>query len=136
MNLQRLALDLKDHEGCRLKAYRDSLGILTIGYGLNLEEWTITQEMAERLLFDKIRVAIDDAKALCPLFDDLGDIRQEVLANMAYNLGRSRLKGFKLMFKAIEEANYTWAAEEMMDSKWAVQVGPRATELAQRMRLG
>ena len=58
---------------------------------------------------------------------------QEVLVNMMFNLGRTRLGKFKKFIGAINEANWSEAAIEMMDSRWATQVGPRANRLRDRV---
>ncbi len=136
MNKTRVAERLQADEDFRAHAYQDTEGVWTIGYGLNLQEWTISQELAERFLFDGIRTAEVDARLLFPTFDELTDARQEVLVNMAYNLGRSRLGKFVNTRRAIAEADWQWAAEEMLDSKWAKQVKGRALRLAEIMRAG
>jgi len=56
--------------------------------------------------------------------------------NMLFNLGYTRFLGFKKMLHAIEVRDFNHAANEMLDSKWAGQVGQRAIELAQIMRSG
>jgi len=55
---------------------------------------------------------------------------------MAYNLGIAGLNKFRKMWAAIDVADYATAAEEMLDSKWAKQVGVRAIRLSRRMRTG
>ena len=66
----------------------------------------------------------------------LDDVRQRVLVNMAFNLGITRLLGFKNTLAAMQAGNYADAAKGMLDSKWATQVGARATRLAAMMRDG
>ncbi|MFQ5421037.1 MAG: hypothetical protein ACE5EY_11830, partial [Anaerolineae bacterium] len=56
--------------------------------------------------------------------------------NMAFNLGRTRLARFGKMWAAIHIGDYALAAEEMLDSRWARQVGERAHRLAEMMRDG
>lgn len=56
--------------------------------------------------------------------------------NMCFNLGISRLKGFKRMIVALEKKNYTVAAMEALDSKWSTQVGQRAKDIALMIREG
>jgi len=55
---------------------------------------------------------------------------------MAFNLGITRLLNFKKFLGALELKHYKTAAEEMMDSRWATQVGPRATRLRDRVLEG
>jgi len=66
----------------------------------------------------------------------MNPLRREVLINMRFNLGMSRLMGFVKMWQAIDDENWEAASKEMLDSLWAKQVGSRATELAEQMRTG
>ena len=49
---------------------------------------------------------------------------------MCFNLGLGKLKGFKKFLRAMSTQVWNVAAEEMLDSKWANQVGERASRLA------
>jgi lysozyme len=124
------------HEGLRLFPYKDSVGKLTIGVGRNLEDQGITEEEALYLLGNDILQAASDLGKAFPVVFALSQDRYEVLVNMAFNLGISRLSKFKRMWAAIEIGDFNKASEEMLTSKWAVQVGSRATELAEIMRYG
>ena len=53
---------------------------------------------------------------------------------MMFNMGRPRLSKFVGMRKAIEEKDWSRAADEMIDSRWYKQVTNRAERLVQRMR--
>ena len=55
---------------------------------------------------------------------------------MMFNLGMPRLKKFVNMLKAIEAGAWRSAAVEMLDSKWAEQVGNRASRLSEMMETG
>lgn len=125
---------LKIDEGLRLKPYRCSAGKLTIGYGRNLDANGISQAEAEVLLENDIRDAENTCIHSFPWFADLTEPRQDVLVNMCFNLGLTRLLGFKKFLKAMELGNYETAAHEMMDSDWAEQVGARALRLARIIR--
>lgn len=118
-----------------LKPYRDSVGVLTIGYGRNLEGKGITDKEAEFLLRNDIFEAIRYAE-LMPWFPDLDDARKSVVVEMIFNLGRKKFIQFRGMIEAIANEQYDIAAEEMLDSLWAKQVGKRAKTLAQLMRQG
>ncbi len=132
-NIVKLEKELIRDEGRKTKPYRDSEGILTIGVGWNLEEWGLPDHIIDQLTKISINRAISDAKHVIPSFEYLHPARQRVLVNMAFNLGRKRLGGFKLMRRAIAKRNWKEAAREMLDSKWARQVGRRATRLAEVM---
>lgn len=136
MNLSRLYAQLDVDEGRRKKPYRDTEGILSIGVGRNLEERGLRDDEIDLLLANDVREAIAEARKLFPNFDELDDVRQEVLANMAFNLGLTRLAGFKRFRAAVRAGNWALAAREMLDSKWAAQVGARAQRLATAMQFG
>jgi len=136
--------DLKRHEGLRLKAYLCTAGVPTIGYGatryldgtkVQLGD-SITQSLADLMLKHDVKTAVADARATLPVFDELDGPRKTVWANMAYNLGRARLAGFKNTIAAIVAKDYAQAALRMKQSKWATQVGQRATFLINRMATG
>jgi lysozyme len=59
-----------------------------------------------------------------------------VIINMAFNLGVYRLGKFHKMRQAVYSSDWNRAADEMLDSRWAQQVGERAQRLAQMMREG
>lgn len=123
------------HEGLKLKPYYCSEGKLSIGVGLNLEEG-ITPEEALMLLDSRVNSAINEITRDFLWYQKLNDVRKAVIVNMVYNMGISRFKGFKKTIQFIEDKNYKQAAKEMLDSKWANQVGDRAIELSQMMEEG
>ncbi len=124
------------HEGLRLRPYRDTVGKLTVGVGRNLDDVGLSREEAFLLLDnDILRVQSEVIHAL-PWAVDLDRPRFEVLLNMAFNLGITGLLGFTNFLAHVQQGEYEDAAHHMLDSKWAVQVGKRAQELAQIMRSG
>jgi len=81
-----------------------------------------------------VEVAYSDACAIFLNLDSQPTNVQRVCVNMAFNLGRNRLSKFKNMITAVNEGNYSKAADEMIDSKWYGQVGNRSKELVELMR--
>lgn len=139
MNISRLRQDLIEDEGEVNHAYQDSEGYWTIGVGRMIDKRRgggITHEEAMYLLDNDIHRSMGDLFTHHPEVHGLDDVRMEVLINMTFNLGIVRLSGFKNMWAAIKENDFDRAAAEMLDSKWARQVGRRATKLAERMRTG
>lgn len=126
----------KGFEGLRLKPYTCPAGKLTIGYGHNLEDNGITEEMAEVLLRTDLACARMEVCAKFPWIIKLNEPRQYVLVDMCFNMGIGRLLTFKKMLAALKEGYYERAAYEMMDSKWAKQVVRRAKTLAEIMKKG
>jgi len=137
MNFSKLKKDLIVSEGLRLKPYKDTTGKLTIGVGRNLEDVGIAKEEAFFLLKRDIQHLQNELKKI-PDFSKLADseVRQRVVAEMAFNIGVNRLLKFKKMWAAISFGNWDIAAKEMLNSKWAKQVGNRAYRLAKRMKTG
>lgn len=136
---------LKRHEGLRLKAYRCPAGKLTIGYGHNLEAQTvpgigegstISEDQAERLLYADILLAGEGVLLRFPWAKRLDSARLSVLVNMAFNLGLGSLATFKRTLAAVNAWDWGRAADGMLASKWAGQVGHRSVELAEQMRTG
>jgi len=122
--------DLKKGEGLRLFPYRCTSGKLTIGYGRNLQERGITEYEADYLLSNDIDECIESMNVVLSYFYDLPDNVKLVLLNMRFNLGLNGLLKFKKTLSLIEIGNYKEAAKEMLNSKWAKQVGIRAIELS------
>lgn len=134
----RLRARVKADEGFRGQLYRDTEGNLTIGYGRLMEKARgggISTDEAEYMLINDLRTA----ERLCegmPEYETLSPARQAVLINMCLNLGASKLRGFTKMFAAVDRQAYKEAAFEMLNSKWARQVGARANRLAWQMETG
>ncbi|MDH5525559.1 MAG: lysozyme [Desulfobulbaceae bacterium] len=124
------------HEGIRLKPYTCPAGKITIGVGRNLEDNGISKFEAMLMLRnDIVQVRFALAKVL-PCFSRLSPNRKMAMVDMCFNLGLPTFLKFKDMITALEADNFELAAKEMLDSRWAKQVGPRATTLAAMMREG
>ena len=130
---------LKRDEGLRLKAYRCTAGVLTIGYGHTgdvKEGDEITLHQAEVILLVDIDKHKKELDAKLPWAHKLDDARYGVLLNMAFNLGIAGLLKFKNTLKFVEQGRYADAADGILQSLWARQVGARARRLATQMNSG
>ncbi len=148
---------LVEHEGLVLTVYKDTLGIDTIGIGRNLKDRGISKEELDYLDIPSMEViyehGISEADArylalndiaiveneLCRVHtcvENLDSVRQLILMDMAFNMGVPRLCKFKLMWNAIHEQNWEASSREMLDSRWARQVGRRAKILSEAMKSG
>lgn len=123
------------HEGLRLKPYLDTVGKLTIGVGRNLDDMGISEAEALHLLRNDIETHRRELGRF-PWFQRLDDTRQAVILNMHFNLGAARFNSFRKMIECLEEGDYVSAAGEMLNSRWAAQVGDRARELSTMMMRG
>ena len=118
-----------------MRPYTDTVGVLTIGWGRNLDDNGISQEEAD-FLFDNDFNRCERELGTCSWYTAQPEGVKGALMNMCFNLGLPRLKGFKRMIAALEAKNYTVAAQEALNSKWATQVGDRAKDVALMLREG
>ena len=127
-NLKQMVIKrMKDEEGFSSRPYRCTSNKLTIGYGRNLEDVGISKEEAEIMLNNDIEKCYAQLKSRIPhIFDRLDRDRQEVLLDMCFNLGIEGLLKFKKMLHALSEDDFTEAAHELMNSRYAHQVPNRA----------
>lgn len=134
-----LLAQLERHEGYRRAVYNDSLGYATIGIGRLVDGRKgggITKEEARYLLANDVATKMADLDRALPWWRNLSEIRQRVMVDLAFNLGIHGLLSFKNTLKAIHDGDWSQAADGMLASKWATQVGSRAIRLAFMMRTG
>lgn len=130
-----LALRLRTEEGVRYRPYRDTVGKLTAGVGRNLDDVPFSDDEVNLMLENDVARAETLAECLVPSFDSLTDNRKLVLTDMAFNMGNG-LGGFRTMLACVAAQNWDGAADAMLASQWATQVGQRAQSLASLMREG
>jgi lysozyme len=135
--MDRIKAQLVRHEGLRLKPYRCTAGKLTIGIGRNLDDCGITESEAYIMLINDIMICEKQLQARIPdIYNGLDEVRKSVLLNMCFNLGINGLLGFKNTLAFVKAGDWERAANGMLASKWAKQVGRRAIELSELMRKG
>ena len=132
----KLANDLRRDEGVRAKPYKDSLGILTIGVGRNLDHVGLSDSEIDFLLANDIKRVMADLDRELPWWRNLSESRQTALANLGFNMGIKKLLQFKQTLLYLQNAHYDQAATELLASKYATQVGPRAKRIAEQIRKG
>ncbi len=135
--MNRIKAQLVRHEGLKLKPYRCTAGKLTIGIGRNLDDCGISQKeayaMLERDILDCEQRLLEE---IPNIYNNLDEVRQSVLLNMCFNLGIKGFLEFKNTLAFIGAGDWERAANNMLASKWAKQVGRRAVELSEMMRKG
>ena len=132
---------IKLAEGFRSKPYDDATGkelqpgdtlkgCITIGWGTNLSAG-IPVKLAQILFNHSVDEARKDASTVIGygIFSALSQARQDALTEMAYQMGRTRLSGFKDMIEAVKEGNWDRAAAEAHDSAWARDFPDRANRV-------
>jgi lysozyme len=129
---------LKRHEGVRSHVYLCSAGYETIGVGRNISKsgMGLSDDEVDYLLENDIARVIKELSSEYPWFNDLDDVRKDAMIDISFNLGATRLRGFKKALAAMEVADYTLAAKEFLDSKWSRDVKGRAHELASMIETG
>ena len=141
MDMDRLLASVKKHEGYRNKVYLDTLGKRTVGVGhLCVEDfWEDDKEYEEKFLMTilehDLQTAIKGAERLCSNCPDIDDLAKEIIIEMVFQLGETGVSKFKKMWKALEQdpPEYTTAAMEMLDSRWAKQTKNRAEAMSAEM---
>lgn len=136
MNRDRIMKQLGVDEGRRSKIYLDTEGKWTGGVGRNLTDRGLREDEIDLMLKNDLDEAIGIAKKVFKSYEALDDVRQEVVVNMAFNLGETRLRGFKRFIAAVNRCDFLSAADEMVDSKWYRQVGDRGKRLMNAMKEG
>jgi lysozyme len=137
--MQELVGDLIRDEGFKRHAYQDHLGYWTIGVGRLIDARRgggLSDEEIRYLLKNDIARIEKDLDEKLPWWRELSERRQRALANMAFQLGTGGLLEFSNMLDALEDGDHAKAAEEALDSKWAVQTPQRAQRIATMIREG
>jgi lysozyme len=129
---------LKRHEGVRSTVYVCSAGYETIGVGRNISSSGIglSDDEVNYLLENDIARVIKELSSEYPWFNSLDDVRKDAMIDISFNLGATRLRGFKRALAAMEVADYKLAAKEFLDSKWSQEVKGRSHELASMIETG
>lgn len=134
MNMARLRETITRHEGSRLDMYQDTLGIWTIGVGHNIQEKGISPKVMEIMLEEDLEEAISELKRSVSFFSRMPEQVQEALVNLSFNMGIPRLMQFRKTLAYLRDGEFESAADELLDSRYAEQVGHRALEVADMIR--
>ena len=143
MNLEKLREQLAIDEGKVLEIYHDHLGYPTFGIGhLILESdkefgeplgTPISEERVVECFERDVEAVLEDCEKLYKDFDELPEEAQQIIANMMFNMGLTRLSKFKKMKAAVDNRDWKEAAVQGRDSRWDNQVTNRAERLMKRL---
>ena len=135
---EKLLEMLKRHEGVESHVYRCSAGYETIGVGRNISKsgLGLSDDEVDYLLENDIVRVIKELSSEYPWFKDLDDVRKDAMIDISFNLGATRLRGFKRALAAMDVADYKTASLEFLDSKWSRDVKGRSAELAHMIEMG
>ena len=144
MNIDQLREQQKIDEGVKYEIYNDHLGYATFGIGHLVVEGDeehgkpigtpVSEERVNSVFDSDVATYVTEAKKVFPNLDNLPEEAQEVIVNMCFNMGAPRLSKFKKFIGGVNAGDWNTAAVEMMDSRWAKQVGVRADRLRDRIK--
>jgi|TARA_R110000851_G_scaffold200929_1_gene352084 GH24 family phage-related lysozyme (muramidase) len=143
MNIEQLRETLTIDEGKVNEIYEDHLGYATFGIGhLVLESdpehgqavgTPVSEERTIACFNHDVQSVLKDCKILHEGWDDYPEEAKQVIANMMFNMGRTRLTQFKNHNAALQSGDWKKAAVEGRDSRWHKQVTNRAERLMSRL---
>lgn len=136
MDTAKLKSMLRIDEDDKLKPYLDTKGKLTIGVGRNLTDNGLRLVETDFMLTNDISDVQADLNRSIPWWITLSDNRQLILANMCFNMGVSRLMGYKNMLAALKAGDYILANKELLDSDAARDLPNRYHRLSILMEKG
>ena len=144
MNIEKLREELERDEGVKYEVYLDHLGYPTFGIGhlITDDDPECGASVGTEVDSDRVKEAFEtdvegvlsDCERLYVQFEHLPEEAQLIIANMMFNMGRTRLSKFKGMKRGVDARDWNSAADEMVDSTWYNQVTNRADRLVVRMR--
>jgi lysozyme len=105
---------IKSFESCRLKAYDDGVGVMTIGWGTTKgvkRGMVITQEEADRLFEDELDDFADGVETLVTA--DINNNQFSALVSLAYNIGL-RAFGRSTLLKKVNSRAFAAAADQFL----------------------
>lgn len=131
----KLKESLINDEGYEKFPYVDTKGKITIGVGYNLTDRGVTDQQILQWLNDDIDFFYQKLTNCFVWYSKLSENRKIALVNMCF-MGWLKFLTFNRMLAAFARQDYEAAAREMLDSKWARDVGDRAVRLAELVREG
>lgn len=144
MDIDLMLAELRQDEGVRYVPYLDSRGIPSCGVGHNLRvhplpagwAFPLNDIQVDQLLTGDLSDTFSQLDHFVPWWRTLDEVRQRVVANMAFNVGIAGFLEFRQAISAMSAGNYLAASVDMKNSVWYTQVGVRAARLCQAMQTG
>ena len=143
MDINKLKEQLKIDEGVVYEIYNDHLGYPTFGIGHLVLEGeaehgqpvgtAVSEERVDECFEKDVEYVLNDCKILHEDFDNYPEEVKQIIANMMFNMGRTRLTKFRKHNAALQEGDWKTAAIEGRDSRWYKQVTNRAERLMKRL---
>ena len=143
IDVDQLKETLKVDEGVVYEIYNDHLGYPTFGIGHLILEGEaehgqpvgtpVSEERVDECFEKDVESVIGDCKKLHEGWDDYPQEVKQIVANMMFNMGLTRLSKFSKHNAALFAGDWKTAAVEGRDSRWYNQVTNRAERLMTRL---
>ena len=134
---------LKVDEGVVYEIYNDHLGYPTFGIGHLVLEGDpehgasvgtqVSEDRVDECFEKDVESVISDCEKLHEGWEDYPQEVKQIVANMMFNMGLTRLSKFKNHNSALQSGDWKQAAVEGRDSRWYSQVTNRAERLMTRL---
>lgn len=138
---------IKENEGFRSYVYKDNLGFETIGYGFKVSSLSneeiefnggsiepMSEKVADKILERKVKILSPKVFAALPWLQAKSQNIQDVIIEMAYQLGLNGMLNFKNTLKFIKEDELAKASENMRKSRWYSQTPKRVEKLIRKLK--
>jgi lysozyme len=126
MDKQIIKDRLIDFEAMVLQPYKCASGFLSLGVGRNLDANGISEEEALYLLNNDIEAVIDKLDKHWKVWRSFPIAAQYVCIDLVFNMGINAWMSFRKTRAYMELGQWEEASKELLNSKYATQVGRRA----------
>ena len=134
MNREAVRKRLIEEEGLRLFPYTCTSDKLTLGVGRNIQDRGISDITALQMLDEDIDLCVHELEKNISWWDEAPAGIQEVLIDLCFNMGISRLMLFTKTLQYLSHGAMENAAAELLDSRYATMVPKRAKRNADIIR--
>ena len=143
IDIDQLREQLMIDEGVVYEIYNDHLGYATFGIGHLVLEGEpehglsvgtpVSEDRVNECFVKDLQSVVEDCKKLHDAWDGYPEEAKQIIANMMFNMGLTRLSKFNRHNAALQCGDWKEAAKEGRDSRWYKQVTNRAERLMKRL---
>lgn len=134
MDLEKVKKRLIEEEGKKHFPYTCSANRLTIGVGRNIQDRGISDITIDQMLEEDIDICLGELRQNLSWFDNAPSGIQDVLIDLAFNMGVPKLLMFSKTLEYIRTSQYKKAGDELLRSRYATTVPARAGRNADLIR--
>ena len=143
IDIEQLREQLIIDEGVVYEIYNDHLGYATFGIGHLVLEGEpehglsvgtpVSEDRVNECFVKDLQSVVEDCKKLHDAWGGYPEEAKQIIANMMFNMGLTRLSKFNRHNAALQCGDWKEAAKEGRDSRWYKQVTNRAERLMKRL---